>query len=88
MSPDSYATKTGATDRAFLGSGDVAWATVHDNCVIKYTDGSPDRVIRGIGTFVLVKRDGRWLINHYHVTDPNDMAIIIQSDELQFNTVR
>jgi len=60
--------------------GDVAWATVSDNCVIKYTDGSPDRPIRGIGTFILVKRNGRWLINHYHVTDPNDsfMSGLIQ----------
>ena len=52
--------------------GEVALATVRDNCVIKYIDGNPDRVIRGIGTFILVKRDGRWFINHYHVTDPND----------------
>lgn len=48
-------------------SGDVAWVIINDIGTGNTIEGDQPTDNRSLGTFILVKRDGRWLINHYNV---------------------
>lgn len=50
-------------------AGEVAWAATH-NAVVEVSAGGQDQTIPLRLTAVLQRRDGRWLIQHAHVSAP------------------
>ena len=50
-------------------AGTVAWAAVDGT--FKFRAGGHEGTMPARGTFVLEKRDGKWLIVHMHVSTPN-----------------
>lgn len=48
--------------------GDVAWTTLRNNEVWLPADGSPAMDFEFIETIILLKQQGKWLIERYHAT--------------------